>query len=315
MDLGLEKLSGPIHQAPKLQSKGIFQSVVSSFEETEQLANNLAVEDFPRGYPQVSYLLDSDDSFMMYRRFGRLHARLLLQKQDKLRELEEELFRLDKLDELDDERKLALSCREEDDDLDPPECGMSRQQIFTESERLLLEYGTLLRQANSFQEMAKPTDRDHVSVFNYFRYKEPLAETDSGFILQKNDLVTIRAGRDHAWLDSFVESFLRWYSRPLIKKFFCDEETRAKTSDPHMHYFSRTRITFVTTLMITMLISILLIVPIWILYWVTLHPIGGTGTGNILLIVVLLSFTLLFNCTLSLFTKVRRHEMLAASVG
>ena len=54
------------------------------------------VESCPRGYPNVAAFLDSDECFAMYRRFGFLQSRLLLDKQDELRELEEALDRVDR---------------------------------------------------------------------------------------------------------------------------------------------------------------------------------------------------------------------------
>jgi hypothetical protein len=99
------------------------------------------VEDYPNGYPRVSYLLDSDDSFMMYRRFGQLHSRLLLHKQDQLREMEEELFALDRRDDKLEETQLFIKCRAEDDERDPPTRGRSRKELLEEIQRTLLEYG------------------------------------------------------------------------------------------------------------------------------------------------------------------------------
>lgn len=43
----------------------------------------------------LAAFLDSDDNFMIYRRFGYLQARLLLEKQEELRRLEEDLDILD----------------------------------------------------------------------------------------------------------------------------------------------------------------------------------------------------------------------------
>jgi len=48
-----------------------------------------------RGYSRQAAFLDSDESFMIYRRFGWIQARLLLEKQDELRLQEEELGILD----------------------------------------------------------------------------------------------------------------------------------------------------------------------------------------------------------------------------
>ncbi|CAF3590202.1 unnamed protein product [Fusarium graminearum] len=42
------------------------------------------IEDFREGYPRFTSLISSHDPFFLFRRFGRLRARLLLIKQDKL---------------------------------------------------------------------------------------------------------------------------------------------------------------------------------------------------------------------------------------
>ena len=63
------------------------------------LAYNVhTVEDCPDGYPLLAAFLDSDDNFMVYRRFGYLQARLLLEKQQQLSRLEQSLQDLDEQD-------------------------------------------------------------------------------------------------------------------------------------------------------------------------------------------------------------------------
>jgi len=81
------------------------------------------VESHPLGYPRVACYLDSDDAFIMYRRFGILHSRLLLQKQDEPRELECELFTSDKHDQKTEEGLLCLQSREKEEDRDEPPRG------------------------------------------------------------------------------------------------------------------------------------------------------------------------------------------------
>ncbi|TGO26303.1 hypothetical protein BPAE_0062g00240 [Botrytis paeoniae] len=49
------------------------------------------------GYPRLATVTDSNEQFMLYRRFGHLQARLLLHKQDELRAQEERLFKLDEI--------------------------------------------------------------------------------------------------------------------------------------------------------------------------------------------------------------------------
>lgn len=58
----------------------------------------IAVQDCPDGYPLTAAFLDSDDNFMIYRRFGYLQARLLLEKQEQLRRLEWDLELMDEKD-------------------------------------------------------------------------------------------------------------------------------------------------------------------------------------------------------------------------
>ena len=55
----------------------------------------LAVETYPEGYSRLAALLDIDAESGIYRRFGYLQSRVLLEKQDDLRLLEEKLNRLD----------------------------------------------------------------------------------------------------------------------------------------------------------------------------------------------------------------------------
>jgi hypothetical protein len=59
-----------------------------------------------RGYPEVATFLDSDDNFMICRRFGYLHWRVLLEKQRELQYLENALDETDGDDYNDDNRCL-----------------------------------------------------------------------------------------------------------------------------------------------------------------------------------------------------------------
>jgi hypothetical protein len=69
----------------------------------------------PSRLPTPRSVLSSDENFMLYRRFDYIQARLLLYKQDELRELEGELENLDAIDENEDPS--LLRSREKDDAL------------------------------------------------------------------------------------------------------------------------------------------------------------------------------------------------------
>lgn len=55
----------------------------------------------------------------------------------------------------------------------------------------------------------KPAARDYNSVEAYIFDKKPLIDEESRFIYMKEDLITLRDGREMACLDSFTEKMLQ----------------------------------------------------------------------------------------------------------
>ena len=78
-------------------------------------------------------------------------------------------------------------------------------------------------------------------------------------------------------------------------------------------YYDRSRINAFINTLITLIILLLLIVPIYILY--RLIRDVNTGRAYAICIGVLLVSTLAFSAVLSLFTRARRHESLAAAAA
>lgn len=198
------------------------------------------MEDSPKGFPIVASYLDSDDCFMIYRRFGFLHARLLLNKQDELRELEEELRDADERDKKGDARaQKCLQSRSKDNSRGLPEgWERSRQELLVIIEKKVMEYGrneqscqisrdtyfgkdALLLQAQQLVSLNRPADRDHTSVINFLQNRNPLFESEQSFIYEKEDLITLRPGRETAFLDAFVERMLKWSNcKPIQVSFW-----------------------------------------------------------------------------------------------
>lgn len=88
------------------------------------------VEEIPDGYPNLATFQSSDETFAIYRRFGYLQSRLLLEKQDALRVLE------NKLNQYDDDDRANNATR----DL-PPEEVRPREELLGEIERAFNSYG------------------------------------------------------------------------------------------------------------------------------------------------------------------------------
>ncbi|KAL8784340.1 MAG: hypothetical protein Q9195_009085 [Heterodermia aff. obscurata] len=288
------------------------------------------LEDHPIGYPRQAAFADSDESFAIYRRFGYLHARLLMHRQDELRELEEKLGGVDTKDNRDESRQRRLTSRHIDDVLSRREeqgvesrGAESRSAILAQIEEKILKYentkpfdtepGQLLQQSQALIGMNKPPVREQKSLQNYLENRQCLCEAEAAFAYHKEDLVTLRPGRDHSFVDAFVEDLLKRFPCRPLKALFCSKETASKSHDPKVRYFTRGRINAFVTLIITSIILLLLVVPIWLLYHISVTL--NTNRSNVLCMGILLVATLVFSAVLSLFTKARRHEVLAASAG
>ena len=117
---------------PELQVRSRMYTLPDVAIYTSKLPNT--VERFPEGYPNLAAFQDSDESFMIYRRFGYLQARVLLAKQDELRVLEEELDALDAEDVFEYPDALFERLSSEGHSAD-------RRQLLSQIERKYLEYG------------------------------------------------------------------------------------------------------------------------------------------------------------------------------
>lgn len=96
--------------------------------------NMRTVDDHPLGYPRMAAFINSDPSFLMCRRFGFLHTRVLLYRQDELAQLEQQLVELD-VDDADNNPKVLIS-RELDEQQDS-----TRKDLIFGIDEKLKQYG------------------------------------------------------------------------------------------------------------------------------------------------------------------------------
>jgi len=187
------------------------------------------VEDYVEGYPQLAAFLDSDEGFMIYRRFGWLQTRLLLDKQEELRLLEEKLQKLDMR-----EKKLKASTPMTRDA--PPKERVLRKELLEKIELAFCSYcktsfpvimldrqidkqvAKLLVAAQQLVAFNKPSETDYRNVRQYMSNNQPLVEEEGTWTEWKEDIVTLRPGREHAWLDVGIERVFRFSHGTLIHK-------------------------------------------------------------------------------------------------
>ncbi|MCJ1396465.1 hypothetical protein MMC18_009355 [Xylographa bjoerkii] len=273
------------------------------------------LQDFPRGFPKLACFLDSDDSFMVYRRFGTVYSRLLLHEQDEMRRVEATLNSMDKTDEYHGNAQYLMSPeldakRQSFPDEWPRQ---SRPQLMEQLKRKALDYAEFVLKAQQLKALGQPSTRDYRSVLHFMENDGGQTyDEEMSFIYEKEDLISLRPGREYARLDSIVERMLRLLRCRFTIFLFLSKETKDKTDDLSIYYYDRSRISTFVTFLITLAILVLLIIPIWLLYKCSITDTVATSPDTIGIITV---STLIFSAMLLAFTKAKRHEVLAVSAG
>jgi hypothetical protein len=159
---------------------------------------------------------------MLYRSFSCIHARLLLKMQASIQMLESELDTLDR-DHLafGDEKRLRSW------DVDADACAKekrggerSRDDILEELRIQVCQYDELLIKARELVSFQRPTDRDYKSVQNWHEQVAPLVGEDQEFLLWKEDILTLRHGREWASFDGLIEEMLHKIDCRLVRVSF-----------------------------------------------------------------------------------------------
>jgi hypothetical protein len=291
------------------------------------------VEKCPIGYPRLAAFNASEQNFMLYRGFSCIHARLLLNLQTNIQMLETELDGIDRFhDTLEQDKKIRLRSW----DIDVGECedekkagARTREMVLEELRVKVCQYDELLIKARELVSFQRPTSRDYRSVRNWFHNVSPLVDEEQEYILWKEDIVTLRHGREWANFDGIVEELLHkvdcrlirvscWLSIFMLSLLtiyqwvFCTSDQKRKTSDEKVYYFSPSRVSRLVNLVLTGVIFLLLVAPV-----VSMYRLSTIKTNEAMFaaIGVLMIFTLLFAAAMSLLTKARRHELFAASAA
>lgn len=87
---------------------------------------------------------------------------------------------------------------------------------------------------------------------------------------------------------------------------------RETPNEDHIYYYSQSRVERLVELIITLTVFVLLVLPV-----VTIYEFTSVGNCDSMLVVViiLVVFTLLFAAALSILTRAKRHEIMAASAA
>jgi hypothetical protein len=88
----------------------------------------------------------------------------------------------------------------------------------------------LVNIAQTMVAINKPASRDFKSVQNFFYNEQPFCKEDEYYIYHKEDIVTLKPGRENAWLDGIVETILQKFTCTPIRVGL-SQDTLSKLSD------------------------------------------------------------------------------------
>ncbi|KAL8803297.1 MAG: hypothetical protein Q9182_003255 [Xanthomendoza sp. 2 TL-2023] len=289
------------------------ESIFTGDAERDQLINSL--DRYTVGYPKVAAFENADPNFLIYRKFGWLHNRLLLYLQDELAELEYILNKLDK-DTFSDDDDIKLSCRR-DDWIHPS----SRRDLVKQIAQKLEEYDEHLLRYQKVQAMRRPTIRNQASLYNFVRATGSLIEPEYRWIREGVDLAAVASDAEHGWFNGFLvdDVFnLNSISRAVTQFIFRTKEQKIVSGQEDIALLDPHRLDIFLRFLLTILAAALLPIPVLILC--KLQPSKAAddilrSSSSKLQILTVFLFTLVFSAACSVFTKARRQEVFTATAA
>jgi hypothetical protein len=254
------------------------------------------IEDKPwkyLGYREYSNYIASDEDYLILRRFGCLHIRVLLMLQDELVELENRLAELD----------ASLAARDYVDVHNGSfreETSETRLDTIHEIERRLRNYNELFLQHMQLRSRPAVHARNIKSVSNWHRNHGDAAikAEEVEYLQRSKDLVSI-VNKSKSPLRRFLEKSTHFR---LLKVW----REASDSQDENVIYTSDKRIDGFIAFITTIIGLAMLVAPLWILAFVT---------GIVYRLAVITIFLVVFLCFVSSMTVARPSEALGAAAA
>ncbi|KAJ3539276.1 hypothetical protein NM208_g5556 [Fusarium decemcellulare] len=226
----------------------------------------------------------------MFRTFSRLHARVLLHKQDELAQLEQRLDRLDQADFQFDAYRLVTNRHGSGD--------QERRMLLKEIEVKLNEYTHL--------ERPDPEESQIKSVRSWMKGNKPVVPPEATFLNDWSDLKRARHSMERSGLESFIARALTYPGLRRIYEFCSLLDPSLKSGDPQVKLVKTSRLVAVSRTLTTILAIATLVVPIGVLYCV--EPIPER-------LGIIAGFTIIFSSALCWLTSSRNYEIFSATAA
>lgn len=137
----------------------------------------------------------------MCRKYGFLHNRVLLYRQDELRELEHELLLMDKRVGKTDDTMLKCRTREQ-------RSSCERHDLINRIDQKLREYNDVVQRTRAFATLQRATQRNYNSVREWVNHTAPLVTDEASTFYKDRDFVAVVDAKEGSWFDGRVETVL-----------------------------------------------------------------------------------------------------------
>ena len=181
------------------------------------------VEVYQNGIPRLAAFMNSSDNTAIFRKFGQLSSRILLQHQIEITKLEKKLLDLDTADAANPHMHYRLHRTDHREGWDT-----AQRDLLALLEIKLKEYGYFQHPANiwggqwltsrsgdllvrhaTISRLGQARQSDHQSVSNWLWNNKPLSEGEDDFILHAEDMVSVigHKSRFEDWIVSYLGHF------------------------------------------------------------------------------------------------------------
>ncbi|KAI4218417.1 MAG: hypothetical protein LQ349_008727 [Xanthoria aureola] len=300
--------------------------------EVEQIVKSL--DHYIVGYPKIAALANADPSFLIYRKFGWLHNRLLLYLQDELVALEYKLNKLDR-NTFANDNDVKLKSRRED--YNNP--GLRRDTVKQIAEKLK-EYGQLIHlhpslsisilhtaqaipiltldtdehllRFQKIQAIKRPTLRNQTSFYNFMTQTRSIVSSESNWIREGVDLAALAHEEEPGRFGAFLIDLFHKISTRATQAIFRTREQETITGHERAFLVSSHRLDVFLRLVLTVLAAILLLLPVVVLFELQPTDPARVRHNAGLQILTVFVFTLVFSAACSVCTKASRQQVFAA---
>ncbi|KAF3192656.1 hypothetical protein TWF788_000265 [Orbilia oligospora] len=267
----------------------------------------IPVHDVPLGYSKLAAFIDLEDDLAIFRRFSRLHARLLLYRQADIEEIEEDLAELDMIEEEEarnagtPDNALNRSWRREKD-LDE-----YRVELVKKLRKSMKEYDDELFRYKQKLALKGATDWqiENVKTWMDNHHPHPLVPREKRFLEDKGDICALQASSEDS---AVLTNALRGWARDAFgcMWLFKKKGNPASYGDPSITYYSTDWKDALMRVAYAALVSALLIAGVIALFYVQ------SDEGRL---AVLCVSTLVCGVVMALFTTARKGEIMGGTAA